>query len=247
MIIFEHIFKTGGTTFLGSIIPCSLKKQNYIILPGDVQKNNEYIKVIQGMPLKTKNKISFIGGHNACQLSSCFPNAKHVCLIRNPIERCVSAYLHFKHHDDAIKKLQEMNKKLPDFPEFISEDFCGRQYAEFCSIHNGQSKILQKAGGKKKFEILGVTELYDEFLYFLKLKFNLPFVLYKKRLVRNENKESLLTKENIEIIRNFNRLDCELFRECKSEFMQELHKLSKTNLLEIYAFKENNIVFQKTP
>jgi hypothetical protein len=247
MILFEHIFKTGGTTFLGSIVPAIFQKNEYIILSGFKEKNKSDILKIKNLDEEKIKSLKLIGGHNAYKLLEYFPKAKTVTLIRNPIDRAVSAYLHFLYHKDMVNNLRERNVVTPDsFEEFIKTDFGAFAYADYCSLHNYQSRVVKKIEitTAKKIDCIGFTGMYDEFLFFLNKSFCLPLVLYNKRLTRTLEKKFIPSLLDLKTIIQKNEDDIILYNKIVDSTAKYLDNMDPQEKTVLSKFSETNKIFQ---
>ncbi len=141
--IFDHIFKSGGTTFHSSYLPAAFPPGESIVLRGFAEENREDLERLARLPDEEKSRIQIIAGHNAGRLRPHFPHARFITLVRDPVQRAISAYLHAKYHGDAYAIAgAEIREKQIGLGEFVEQDLFAARYAEFVSVHDWQAKVL---------------------------------------------------------------------------------------------------------
>jgi len=101
MYIFEHLGKTGGSTFHSSYLRAAFGSDEFHLIPGEVHHNGLDIQRLTRLPDGELRQLKIIAGHNASKLKVRFPQAKFLSLVRNPVDRLVSSYLHTLYHKDA--------------------------------------------------------------------------------------------------------------------------------------------------
>ncbi|HLW75797.1 MAG TPA: hypothetical protein VKS01_02410 [Bryobacteraceae bacterium] len=168
-----------------------------------------------------------IAGHNTDVLRPYYPDASYLSLVRDPVERSISMYLHYKHHPDSWertgKKIHENNIGLG---EFMDANW-------FHKAHNLQTRLLlgerfmtkepreesaMLAAIRARFYLIGYTEAHEKFLFYLHLTCAFPLVLFNKRLVRRERTDFHPSQSDLEAVERQNRLDRALYRCARQEF-----------------------------
>ena len=99
--IFEHIPKTAGTTFNLSYLAAAFPSEEIIIVPGYARQNREGLDNLIARPLSERLRLKMIAGHNTGLLRPHFPAARWLTLVRDPVERVISSYLHSRFHVDT--------------------------------------------------------------------------------------------------------------------------------------------------
>src|SRR5437588_723545 len=141
--IFEHIFKTGGTTFSLAYLLGAFSAKDIFILRGFRDSNREDLLKLAALPEEQKSRIQVIAGHNSGSLRPYFPNAKFITMVRDPVNRAVSAYLHAKYHKDAWEPVGRMIAQHNiGMAEFIRADLFAHSYADFVSLHDWQARTI---------------------------------------------------------------------------------------------------------
>jgi hypothetical protein len=235
MYIFDHIYKTAGTTFNLAYLPAAFEPEKIFVLRGMRDANLEDLKKLRALSEEELRPLQVIAGHNAGQLRGAVPReAKFLTLVRNPTARAISGYLHALLHDDAFaiigRELQEHNIGLS---EFIEQDLFARRYADFVSLHDGQAKVLLGAENLgnvsctdegiteaicSRNHLVGCTESFEMFLFLLHITEKFPLVLFSNRLVRTERASWRVTDADLATIDRYSRLDQQVYHCVRKEF-----------------------------
>lgn len=238
--VFDHIFKTGGTTVLGSYVVAAFPSDERFIINGLVGPNQEDLKRLIELSDDEKRRIRMIGGHNAGQLRGHYRDARFITLVRDPVPRAISAYLHCRFHPDAWEPIgREMEERRIGLAEFVESDLFAKRYADFVSVHDWQAKvILGPAVASEtlderqitriigpRFHLVGYTEALELFLFCLHVDEGLPLLLFNNRLVRKEVAELRVTHEDIATIHAYNRLDTVVYRSARRAFDRHLRDI----------------------
>lgn len=232
--IFDHIFKTAGTTFHGSYLPAAFCPQEIAVVNGFRDGNRADLERLARLPEGAKASLKVIAGHNTGSLRPFFPDAKFLSLVRDPVDRAVSAYLHAKHHRDAWEHVGWLiTQRNIGLAEFVGEDVFAREYAEYFSLHDWQAKTIlgphfspslsqeEIAGiARSRYHVIGTTDQFERFLMFLHLTENFPLVLFQNRLVRKERVGFEPDVEALAVIERCNRVDALLYETMAKVFDQ---------------------------
>jgi hypothetical protein len=234
--IFDHIYKTGGTTFnlsylLGGIELGLFNEQEVFIIRGYLNENREDLTRLMRLSEEQRRRLRIIAGHNAGLLRSAFPGAKFITVVRNPVDRVISGYLHAKYHEDAWDSVgREIEENNIGLAQFVDQDLFARRYAEFVSVQNWQSKtllgsdsVMPESGAlasaiQSRFYLVGYTEALELFLFYLHLTEGFPLILFNNRLVRRERLSFTATPEETAAIMRYNELDDVVYRCVQREF-----------------------------
>jgi hypothetical protein len=203
ILAFTHIPKAGGTTLI------HIFRRNYFLENCDVRYlSKKSIGVFSAEDLcKTlliNPFIKCIMGHNIrpySDLDKVFLNIRYVAVLRDPVDRFISHYLHRK-----------MSQKENSFDEFMEE----KRYHNYQTKFIAGSEDIDKAKYilAEKYFAVGVLEEFDEFLLLLsnKLNFRDFDTSYSKKRVRKDNKSKVILKAKYEKeIVDKNELDIELY------------------------------------
>jgi hypothetical protein len=237
--VFEHIFKTGGTTLNLSYLLGAFAPEDVIILRGFRDPNWEDLQKLMALPQEDKNRIKVIAGHNSGCLRPYFPDARFITIVRNPVDRAVSGYLHAKHHPDAWeyggRTIAERNLGLADF---IRQDLFAREYADFVSLHEWQAKTVLGAQFdasldedsisvilRARYWLVGCTDRMEMLLLYLHLTEDFPLLLFNNRLVRKEHQTFDLSFADLAMIERYSTVDALVYKCARREFDQRIARI----------------------
>jgi len=235
--IFNHIFKTAGTTFNHSYLPVAFPTLRQQVISGLINENSSGIRQMELLSEFTKRQLGIIAGHNTELLRGTFKSSKFLTLIREPVSRAVSAYLHAKYHPDMRRYLNDaiINEKI-SLSEFVETDYLAKNYARFCSIHDYQFKILceyEEFHGRgnisndelsrafKRYAVIGLTEDFERFLGILHFRYGFPLIMFTNQLVRKERSQFVVSKKEVDLILHYNRADARLYEMARELFNSE--------------------------
>jgi hypothetical protein len=187
-----------------------------------------------------------ISGHNAGKLRGRYPDARFITLVRDPVARAISSYLHDKYHDDAWehigKRIQERGITLAQYVEprrQMQHDFQSRillglpmpTRSLWSWLRIGSKRRIPKSDAEiiatieSRFDLAGYTEALELFLFYLHVTEGFPLVLFNNRLVRKERPAFQATAEDLAVIDRYNRLDHRLYRAVRMEFDRKVAEI----------------------
>lgn len=243
LYIFHHVFKTGGTSFNLSYLPGAFAPEEIFVLRGSRGLNEEDLERVMAFSTEQRNRLKVIAGHNTGALRPSYPHARFLSLVRDPVARAISAYLHAKHHKDSWeltgRKIQEENMSLGEFVEANWND----------EMYNCQSRLLLGpewaanappdepeviAAIRSRFHLIGYTEALELFLFYLYVTEGFPLVLFNNRLVRKERAGFRPTDEDVSVIHRHNELD-RVFHTCaRNEFDRKVAEVWTDETEQLY-------------
>ena len=248
--VFDHIFKTAGTTFHTSYLSAAFDPTERFVVRGFVKENIADLNSLINLPIEQKNKLKIIAGHNAHCLRPYFPNSKFITLVRNPIDRAISAYLHAKYHEDAWDSIgRYLHEDRVSISEFIKSDLFSTKVAHFFSLHNGQAKTLIgsdispidsadldgiREKLRSRFVLVGCTGQFELFLFLLHRTEGFPLVLFNNRLIRKERKNFEVSPADLDTIRQFNATDIVVHKLAKEDFDRRVADMWNNEIQDIY-------------
>ena len=213
-----HIPKTGGTTLNDIFKKSYAENEIYDHVPLEAMRNH-----FSQLKEEDKKEIKAISGHHFHGIHDLFSKPyTYFTMMRNPIERVISLYYFLKTYPGYY----EENMRNMSFEEYIDWDPQARngQIHQICG-QNSQLSLEKAKENLKVFEVVGITEMFNESLLLLKNKFNWANIEYKKENVtKSRPRISELSPKIIKKIEKNNELDIELYEFIKSNFIKQLKR-----------------------
>lgn len=249
-IIFHHIGKTAGTSFIKIL-------DNYINFD-DVLDIYPVAYTHYGESLKM-NKQSFVRGHFKYSylnqyLSVDINEYNLITFLRDPIDRIISLYQFSKDNADKFEdydintyNLMQVYKQSSSIDEFIDMLFNDNANPYFISQYiNPYTRIFGSINMPTKnitenefnnalnnisnYKFVGISELMEESLLIFAKTFN-KIPEHEVRVNQNNNSRKLkdsISKETINKIKELNTLDLILYNKFKNILINEVTILSHT-------------------
>jgi len=226
-MIYYHIPKAGGTTICN--ILHSLFKSSFRIKGSPTNERGghsayEYFFL-------NKNKIlnsnfDFVYGHFQYCLSNYFPNRLSITTLRNPVDRCVSAYNMIMERKllDRGANIEECFKKNFIPSNIITQIFSGFDNKDL-KINNNKLNIALSKITKNidyLFDIKNITDLLNLIISL----YDMPNLFFQKL---QQSKKNYFPKDekNIDIIKKYNEFDIEIYSYLKkNKFFTEITNLN---------------------
>ncbi len=211
MLISVHIPKTGGTTFRTLL---ELHFQDRILLDYSDRpmRNGNLIRNVNALKniLKTRNinnKYDCVHGHFLPIKYRSLSKKSLVIWFRDPIERVISRYYHWK---------RNFNPNDFQFKQHIKEPNISIE--DFCRIKHYQNLYSKYLWGMKlsNFDFIGITENYENSINIFKSIYNIE--IHTNLNVINNNPDKCYTKYEIddelrELIIRYNSKDCDIYKQ----------------------------------
>jgi len=241
--IFSHIHKTAGTTFHTSYLGAAFQPESYLLLTGTSAQRWAEFERLKALDEKEREKLFVIGGHDADLLRPSFPRAKYITLIRNPVARVISLYLHGLYHEGGRHPvgnyLRQHNLSLADFAEADIHAVVsgltnpGSPIKRTVSVHNAQaeqllgipsaaiallsrSELLRRIN--ERFYLVGLSEELARFLFHLHVHACFPLMLFTNLLVRKETASFVPDPAVISRIQQVTELDKLVYELVQQQF-----------------------------
>lgn len=233
LLVFLHIPKTGGTTL------SDIFRKSTSYAPGEIVDHltqeaihNQYGELSE----QERNAVKVILGHHFYGIHEIFAKPPaYFTMLREPVDRVISQYYFLKNYPGFYQEaLKDMS-----FEEYIDWD---------PQAQNGQTKLIsgtnEVTGIEKalehlnQFELVGVTEMFNESLFFLNRKFGWNVEQYQKvnitkaRPAVHEVPDTILKK-----IEQANPLDIELYKIAKMNLEKQVLALSDKERAELMKIK----------
>ncbi|MBM2816011.1 MAG: hypothetical protein HW421_2773 [Ignavibacteria bacterium] len=261
--IFLHLHKTAGNT-IGEFLKNAYGSKHFLEFELD-NFFDDYIRLIPDINYKMiKGHFSY-GIHKHINSQDDY---KYFTVLRNPVNRVISNFFHIKKEKDhifqpLIKKegfiLVDFLKNKVDFhfDNLMTRYLAGEEYVNL-PIGSIDDKILDIAKlnlTRKEFILVGIQEHLDETLFILNklIKLNPVFVLPSNINPEKNQESEVLNDEIIEVIKQTNPFDCQLyefgkklFKESRSKFILTIESLEKLpERTDLGLVTINNTPFQK--
>jgi hypothetical protein len=239
LLVFDHIPKTAGTTFRRSYLIAALPSEERWILAGGSRNKEDRDRFLSFSPTD-RRRIRIVAGHDAETLRPHLPDARFITIVRDPVTRTISSYLHARFHDDGEMWLdvREQNMSLSQFaarytlPNSQSRTLLGDDFEQL-----DDAAIRQRV--EARYALVGYTEAFDEFVFMLHVTEGMPLCLYGNRLVRAERDSYQPSDHDLECVRAANRVDARLHRVVRESFQARVEGLSDESKAEMRRFLDS--------
>ncbi|MGI1797754.1 sulfotransferase family 2 domain-containing protein [Priestia sp. TRN 1309] len=229
LFVFIHIPKTGGTT-LREIINNQYGTERFW---GHDNTEADYQQMI--ITSNKNSQLKCLTGHLPYGIHQLIQRpCTYLVMLRNPIERVISLYYYWKRV--AYKPVENLS-----FEEFV-------QLPAFqFEVSNGQTSFLSgnrlpdlqkaKENLKNQIAVPGIMEMFNESLFFIKNECNWNINDYEI-LNRGINRPTQIpfSKGILEVLKNKNELDIELYKFGKGLLETKIKQLDLNEKLEFDKF-----------
>jgi hypothetical protein len=225
-LIFLHIPKTAGTT-LHRIIEWQYSAFSiYTIDPYRIRATAERFKQL---PERRRRRFRVVRGHLYYGIHEYLPQgATYITLLREPVTRLLSSYyfilrrpLHPLHRTLHKKRLgvEEFIRITPHRQNLQCRFIAGISNGEVCD-----QRTLDRAKENltRSFSVIGLCERFEESLVLLAKTFGWEMPFYESQRVSKSR--PVVEPKLVELIREHNRLDVELYEFGKNLFEESLRK-----------------------
>ena len=222
MLIYVHIPKTAGTTMM------EVLKQNYG--QGYFRLKNEGRRLKwQKKSDEVKNAVTCLAGHFAYGIHEHIPTeCQYVTFLRNPVERILSLYYYVRHKNHQLAPMLNQltvgefveSKTISDTNNGMVRFLAGRSDIGQVSPNGSVTRddlVLAKRN-LSQFTAVGFVETFNESLREFARLFQWENIRYvSKRINASRPSQTDLPNRTINVIKEYNTLDLELY-----EFAKEL-------------------------
>jgi hypothetical protein len=226
-LIFLHIPKTAGTT-LNRIIECQYSPfEIFTMDPYRIRATPERLK---RLPEGRRRRLRMVRGHMFYGVHECLPQgATYFTMLREPVARALSTYYFI-----LRRPLNPLHRKVKK--ERLTIEDCIRMFPQRHNLQCrliagvkdasliGDERLLEMAKENlwKSFSVVGLSERFEESLMLMATTFDWEIPFYKNCKVSKTRPQ--IGSATVEMIRDYNRLDVELYEFSKGLFEQGLQK-----------------------
>ena len=232
MLIFHHIPKTAGSTFL-SILSRQYAKEEIFKIDGLNPQNS--LERFKSFSLEKRNSFKLIMGHLADHFVP-FLTVEHqkIIFVRDPADHFISAYHYLKRasHNPSHQKVLKMNS-ITEFIELRKSQNLGNLQSRHISgmtqflLNNEPAEKVdvnqlrdQAIRVVEKTDFLFTTERFDESILTLKNELGWKKNPYYKTRNKTKNRPAseVYSDGILEQIKLLNAVDVEIYNLCRERF-----------------------------
>jgi galactose-3-O-sulfotransferase len=226
-LIFLHIPKTAGTT-LNRIIEWQYSPfEIFTMDPYRIRATPERLKRLSE---SRRRRLRMVRGHMFYGVHEYLPQgATYFTMLREPVARALSTYYFI-----LRRPLNPLHRKVKK--ERLSIEDCIRLFPERHNLQcrliagvkdassTGDERLLDMAKEHltKSFSVVGICERFEESLMLMATTFDWEIPFYKNCKVSKTRPQ--INPSTVEMIRDHNRLDVELYEFSKRLFEESLQK-----------------------
>jgi len=244
-LIFLHLPKTAGSTLRPIIdrhyaaeVICKLD-----VLPRDLE-------MFLGLPEQTRSKIRVLEGHLQFGLHEHLSvPVDYVTMLRDPVDRMISMYYWILGNQKHILNSVVKSMSLADFAGSGFEITANHQTRLISGLmQNFSADALSVAKNNLTSHItaFGLNEKFDESLILFKSLLGWKRVFYVRRNVtKNRPRRDEPPDSTIQVIKNHNALDIELYEFARNRFDEMISKRGQSFQDEVAGFRRLNKIYGK--
>ena len=222
-VIFLHVPKAAGTT-LNRIIDRNYRRDGIYSILGAATPESGTLEEFRRLPARRRASFRLIRGHFAFGIHALIPRpSTYVTLLRNPRDRVLSHYFHALRQPDnhlhrhvkglalsALFARKGHTDKV--FDNFQTRLLSGVWDTPAFGACNEETLQMAKENLRHHFSVVGVVERFDEAVLLLQERFGWRFVYFTRHNVaRSEDRLPSVDGQTLDLIREHNRLDQELY------------------------------------
>ena len=250
MLIFLHLPKTAGKTLLG-IIERQYSSQAILSL-----YSSSFGEEIKTMPRNQIAMKQLMIGHFYFGVHLLLPGlSTYLTMLRDPVDRIISHYYFVR--SDPTHYLHPLSQQL-SLGEYVmacnrlepnndqTRMLAGQKYLTNSGEWSPEMLPVAKQNLRDHFSFVGLTEEFDRSLLLIKhlCGWKMPFYL-SKNVTRHRPRKEKISKETLQVIQAYNKLDMELYSYGKVLFQRQLCSLENVIENELRLFQILNGSFNK--
>ena len=225
-VIFLHIPKTAGTT-LNRII--ERQYSPFAIFTIDPYRIRATVERLKRFPEERRRRLRVVRGHLFYGIHEFLPQgATYITVLRDPVARLLSAYyfvlrrplnpLHRKLKREGLG-VEDCIRLFPDRNNTQCRFIAG---VEDTAINDERLLAIAKENLTRSFSVVGISERFEESLMLMATTFAWQIPFYENCRVAKTRPQ--IDPRTVEMIRDHNRLDLELYEFGKGLFEESLQK-----------------------
>jgi hypothetical protein len=256
VVIFLHIPKAAGTT-LNHIIKQNCGTNDVYSIHRGIFDGEDDIEVFKRLSPERRAQIRLLTGHLPFGLHEYLPGpATYFTLLREPIDRVISFYYYVRQnpqhylHDYTLARDMSLRHYVESRLTTANDNFQVRMLSGiFHQVPYGQCTPdlldLAKHNLQNHFAVVGLSEQFDATLLLLKRAFHWRNIFYVRQNVTPERLTlAAIPADTLELIRNDNLLDIELYRYAKELFEAQLKQAGHFFTQKVRLFQAANRRYQ---
>jgi Galactose-3-O-sulfotransferase len=257
-IVFLHLPKTAGKTLTAAL------RYKYPSETLFLDSLNEPLEKVGEVPLEDRASARVVTGHLHYGVHRYIPQpSEYVTMLRDPVARVLSMYRFIagnpRHwfHDDLVRQrigLEQFVQEAadPGVDNLQTRLIAGRDPGRILArAANGRPARKQPSeldegaleDAKRNLEaflVVGLTERFDESFILLRRALGWKLPMYETHNVSKRPRSESATPEALELIRDRNRLDLELYDHARELFSAAVEREGASFRREVAAFKALN-------
>lgn len=225
-LIFLHIPKTAGTT-LNRIIESQYSP--FAIFTMDPHRIRATAARFKRLPEARRRRLQVVRGHLFYGIHEFLPQgATYITMLREPVARLLSAYYFVLRRplNPLHRKLKRERLRIEDcvrlFPDRNNTQCRFIAGIKDTAIRDERLLAIAKENLTKSFSVVGISERFEESLMLMAATFAWKIRFYDNRRVAKTRPQ--IDPGAVEMIRDHNRLDLELYEFGKGLFEESLQK-----------------------
>ena len=266
-LVFVHIPKTAGTTLnaiiahryaSGEIHEIMMRGMS-LIVSGEMTRARPLVSrsKLRRLQAALERGLRVINGHFDMSLAPLLPaGAQYVTIVRDPIDRAVSHYYHYRRlttdpvHPLALRSTLTQwvgASGLAEMDNGQTRRLAGEMGLPVGAV-SSHTLDRAKANLAQRFAVVGLTERFEEFQVLLHRKFNWPYLRYPTRNVGNKRPaRTEMSAEALRVIEKCNRYDLELYRFAAELFGQATGKVDMKRELSLLRAAPEYVAPDRSP
>jgi hypothetical protein len=237
-LVFLHVPKTGGQTIESPLIRNFPESERIHLDILDTRLD----EAMNSMPLEIRSHARLVWGHLPYGVHLHVPQrCEYFTILREPIARVVSVYKYILRTRDHVLHDRVATEEIP-FEEYLESGIDEGQTgnAQTRQLSGKQFGVLDRTAlveAKHNLEaslVVGLTERFEETFVLLRRTLGLRMPFY---ITKNVSPPYDVSDRAVELARERNELDFELYRFARELFAAQLSRQDRSFDLEVSAYR----------